>query len=615
MAKHVMTERYAQHIEYLLESKTYLQALSDGFRQFDLSKNESNDLIEIINRLLLFEIGLEEIEKELLQYLIRDKETIKKIQKNIFLYVLVFVQEFYPQDIAKEFTKISGNSESLKTNFDKYKLQFDEDIRLAAMRQLDDEIVIESYEKEYTLDSAKKILDEAIMVEDVKKEQQEYLELFKKRLQVVLDMEDKVSLAVINHRLIVTLDKSDQRFLNDLKRTFLTNSEKYTKDKILVNDKLVEPNIQNWLLDFKNFLQGDQVVSKLLIAQYIASNQNVSKLDKENKQRVAKLLDTYYMIDQLPKSLTDLPVDQWYIFPIEHTEVAISEVKDLQKSLAKKLEQTDSKSGNIIDKVKQVKEGDNFVNKPKPEKIIDSSSFKNSNAKKETTENLNKGDNTKPERKPVIIKKSDIVKNSKVEKENKSGLVKPNVENNTMDNKKMPAPVSDKKEEKVVSKNNLNEEQIRKKYLGDETENKLIIETINKVSKLTGQNPRQLLDILIKTLDEDNNKVKIVAILKILAETKNFDILITDERVKNRLNDYAKEMHFDGIINVAVKQNKKEFLIIYILKYILEYKVELSNDESARIGLQIANVNKRVGGSFVNLSRFNMQTGNFEWAL
>lgn len=577
-----MTGEYIQYIKNLIEAKTYLNALAAGFGVFNLSESEASDLLEIINKILLMEIGLDDIKKELSEYIIRDREELKKIHRAIYLFVLIFVKDVYPEDIYKSFVKIGGTKEDILHNYELYKNDIEDDMRLLELRDIGDEIEKAEDEKEYSVDNTKKLLDKAILVEDFEKERIEYLDLFKKRLSVVFNMEDQLSLAVINHRLIVTLDKLGSRFYNDLKRTFSLNSEKLTETNITVNNQKEVGSIKNWLFDFKNYLQEDQVISKLLIAQYLATSPNVKNLSDKDKQLIAKLLDTFYMIDQLPKSLTDLPIDQWYIFPVKHEEASISKVDDLQKALAEKLESVD------IAKPKKVKE------KNKTEDHI----TKDHKNKKLSTIKISKDKINKDNLNVEVKKEKEFIKQDKKRK------VEEKVSN----------PLDKKKENKKIKV--LTEAEIRNKYIGDKVENEAIVAAINKVSKMTGQSSRQLIDILIKNLeDKDKDKVKIIAILKVLAETKKIGDLLKDERVKEKLNNYAKNENLDGIINVIIKQDKNEYLLIYILKAILEYYIGLSGDEAARIGLQIANVNKRVEAEFVNLARFNMQNGEFEWNL
>ena len=156
-------------------------------------------------------------------------------------------------------------------------------------------------------------------------------------------------------------------------------------------------------------------------------------------------------------------------------------------------------------------------------------------------------------------------------------------------------------------------EEIAKKYVGDEQENKKITEVVQKINKLTGQSPKQLIDILLKTVSGNKiDTITVIAILKIIAETDNFAVVLKDEKIKKLVFDYTKNNGIPMDKEYNLENNISKYTT-YLIRMVLETKIGLNVDQSARIGLQLSNVGKRIKSKITNLARFNLETSKFEW--
>jgi hypothetical protein len=157
-------------------------------------------------------------------------------------------------------------------------------------------------------------------------------------------------------------------------------------------------------------------------------------------------------------------------------------------------------------------------------------------------------------------------------------------------------------------------DKIKEKYKGDEQEIKKIEQRTEKLRNITGLGKRQLIDIIIKELESTTpDIITIVSALRLLAEIKGFEYLLTDSYFKPFIINFIKENYGESAVmefNDNPYQNK---YLVYLLKNILQFRVGLSEDEAARYGLQLQNVNKRVESKYVNLARFNKKKGEFEW--
>jgi hypothetical protein len=121
-------------------------------------------------------------------------------------------------------------------------------------------------------------------------------------------------------------------FRAELEAALYNNQEKITAARLTLENRELEPTIANWLKDFIK-INGSEFFNEVVLAQYLGSSPNASRLDQEEKKTVGKLLKLYRNLVFFPESMRDKPLDKWEIIPVDHDQelensgVIVSHVK------------------------------------------------------------------------------------------------------------------------------------------------------------------------------------------------------------------------------------------------------------------------------------------------
>jgi hypothetical protein len=159
---------------------------------------------------------------------------------------------------------------------------------------------------------------------------------------------------------------------------------------------------------------------------------------------------------------------------------------------------------------------------------------------------------------------------------------------------------------------------IRSNYVGDLREQKEILEdqelikqNIMKMPVVSQEN--DLLSILEKGLDQ-RDKIKVIAVLRFLAENKIIDKLLTDKKNTGPFIEYLKEKQQPSLVEGFKIQPAAPNYLALFLQYLLQDKLLLNENDAGRVGMQLSNIFKKVGyGKYSNLVYFDMGEGKFRW--
>ncbi len=157
-----------------------------------------------------------------------------------------------------------------------------------------------------------------------------------------------------------------QTFKTELEKALFANQQKIGNNKIILDEKSIEPTVANWLQDFikagliEKGLDFDKV-------QYFNQSRNFQNLTDQDKELVAKLLDLYFRLKNFPQSFEKLPMEDWYIIPytkrrkikFEKLETTPSLATDLNQDLIKIYYQTLNKFANLEGEEKALAEKTN----------------------------------------------------------------------------------------------------------------------------------------------------------------------------------------------------------------------------------------------------------------
>jgi hypothetical protein len=125
---------------------------------------------------------------------------------------------------------------------------------------------------------------------------------------------------------------------------FYNNQELISKEKIIIENKEKSATIANFLKDFIK-THGSDMPDNLLLANYLNSSKNVSKLKESEKNILNRVLKTYRNLVFFPESMEGIPMKFWEIIPVKGRSQDVLDVLsenkeiDFDKSLKNKINQ------------------------------------------------------------------------------------------------------------------------------------------------------------------------------------------------------------------------------------------------------------------------------------
>jgi len=121
----------------------------------------------------------------------------------------------------------------------------------------------------------------------------EFVNLFRQGLSYILSektypLKKSISLFLIDIPLLSSRDE----YKTKIREAMFLNEEKITSEKIIVNNKSLEPTIGNWL-KFYDMEVGAGAVEKLKTLEILFKNENIIKLPSRQRETIKRLIDIY----------------------------------------------------------------------------------------------------------------------------------------------------------------------------------------------------------------------------------------------------------------------------------------------------------------------------------
>lgn len=478
----------------VLFSQTFGKQSVKFWEKNALDYEEQKKVQEVIDQVLFGELDIDSFEKKVKKIIsIKDKKNFILDLSITFLY---FLDEFIKQDVEKKLIEMGANLEEIKVKKDKFLSEVN--LELNPPKPKEPELVEE---------------EEVRPELTPEQEQQEIKEIFSEQFLTTLNLEDQSKKIVVNTRIIDNLFE-DEDLQPELLRELINNNEILTKEKIVIEDKKVDPTVSAWILDFV-LTVGTVDVDNVAIGKYFNQSENVKNLSAEEKTLVRKVIDIYRVVKEFPDPYEKVPVEEWYVFPIDYQLLKKQEDEKLQEKGVE---------------VKQVSEEEkDTVQTPAEQEIKAEADIMS----------LYKGD-------PVFAENVD-------------------------------------KEIKIVT------EKTRNEY--------------NKVADL-------LEDYLLK-----RDKIGVVASLKVLADIGVLnEFLSMDKRFSNMLSSYYRRVNRPNESQNLMMASKTPHHLTNFLKYLLIVRLQLAEQEAARIATQLANILARQGlTQYADMAYFDMKDKQFHW--
>ncbi len=281
-------------------------------------------------------------------------------------YTLECLEKF--EELSPELKEIFGGDKAFKLTEDledQYGIDLAFVLILLAINELNITDVPEYLKKKYKLAPEKanlivKEIDETIMkpASEVIVEESEKIELEKS------DIHDLIfSVFSENLFLLFSYPEEDVRNFNiasfaafnendmleeKVIEALYNNQELISKKKIIIEDKEKKATVANFLRDFIK-THGSDMPDNLVLANYLNSSKNASKLNEVEKNILNRVLKTYRNLVFFPESMEGVPMKYWEIIPVKGNNQEVLDVlgekkeKEFDNSLKTKIRQKRTK--------------------------------------------------------------------------------------------------------------------------------------------------------------------------------------------------------------------------------------------------------------------------------
>ncbi len=292
-------ETLPEVIQDILFSKSYRDFLSNLQKEFGLSNEQIQTLDNgcIWNLFKTHGKSLSSLVQSIQQVLNTDEETSKSIARRIILNTVLVFPEFFG-DNKKFYESIGGGKveEDLMESFTYNTLL--KDIFNGMLQYIDGALDV-----------------------DPEQEMRDMNALFQKNLIDLLYVHDDEFVEKLNNTLFIlfgTVENCSRQLLHALDE----NHEWLGAEKILLDNKEVEPTAAHWIKSFLGESNGE--VSTISIPKYLSTSTNTKNLSDLDRGALVKLLETFRVLHTFPRSFENLDPEQWMVIPYRQEEKPIA---------------------------------------------------------------------------------------------------------------------------------------------------------------------------------------------------------------------------------------------------------------------------------------------------
>lgn len=169
---------------------------------------------------------------------------------------------------------------------------------------------VKSLIEDFVFEEIKKEVAERERHFDVKRDEQIMENMFQNELVYILkNPEPELNSALIS------LLFADESFKNTLAKHIVNNQQLLFEKEISVDGKKFVPSISNWINNFISS-KGSVYFNNLSLSDYVTNSRLSRDLKSEEKDLLIKLLIIYRNIRFFPKSLENVSMDKWEVFPL-----------------------------------------------------------------------------------------------------------------------------------------------------------------------------------------------------------------------------------------------------------------------------------------------------------
>jgi hypothetical protein len=149
---------------------------------------------------------------------------------------------------------------------------------------------------------------------DIEEEKVAIIDVLKHNLADIIHGGTSGATTEFNGALLFLLH-NDPGFKLEALKAIMENNAKITDKKFILKNHDTFPTIKNWLDDFINE-NGTDDFNNITLMRYLSESENGKVLNFQERKAVGKLLNFYRNIKFYPQSISNLPPEEWQIFPI-----------------------------------------------------------------------------------------------------------------------------------------------------------------------------------------------------------------------------------------------------------------------------------------------------------
>ncbi|MBI5621715.1 hypothetical protein HY933_02525 [Candidatus Falkowbacteria bacterium] len=397
-------------------------------------------------------------------------------------------------------------------------------------------------------------------------------ELFREQFTVTFGFPENFDLLTKLQVKLLTIPVHHDRdqYKQQLRRALVENKEKITNQSLTVGERQLEPTIGSWLLMYNNAL-GTGPADEVKYREWLTQNKDFAALSQEQKDRLITIFNLYEKLKYSSTTLAGLedPVvmDDIEGQPRVFTEGDFQPVDDYDKLLKEAYALTGRTPQPVSDEEEEGEEGE----KNQPSAL-----------------------SLEPRSKSQIPSPKSQVPNPKGEA----------------------VPVTKPLTTAPAAPVKYSQEEIIKRYQVNQGEIEEIARLAADAQSRFANNLPAIISALQQAIQANPpDRSTMLSLLYLLARLGSLGALL-------RSGSPLVALVQDTLQHQGQTQLAADFrlhpgdprFIVWLLSHLLETKLKMTENDSARFGLRLANLGKQAGdGRLSQLAYFDMDTGEFRW--
>ena len=151
-------------------------------------------------------------------------------------------------------------------------------------------------------------------------------------------------------------------------------------------------------------------------------------------------------------------------------------------------------------------------------------------------------------------------------------------------------------------------------YQGDPIFQRNVLEYEGKIKAVVKDNTDLLREEFYKAV-QDQSKEQTCAVLKLLAQRNDLDSFLSqDQKLMKFITSTWPNVYGKKETNMFALDPRSRHSLQMFVKYILQVRLKMDENDAAHVGVQISNIYKKAGKTdYANLAYFDMQQKKFKW--